>query len=240
MIGGVSRVTSHGGWNRTAKIPRNLSTGFLPGSVFLVQSSETSALPALQRLEAEGLGPGRPDGWGHLLACHPIHLEKFAKRSSAMSSLSLVQRRAIDRYKEQLVPAAETLLDSAGVVQLKPNEFGDSQLRNLLAVAAETESPAVVVNFLRYQVGRDGKKKRAQGWASRLGNQGPLLGERFIEQLDGEEGCVGKVLAQLFSEEDHDPEERQLAKIELIRHFIGFASRYLTFLGLQRKHGGAA
>ena len=240
LIGGVSRVASHGGWNHRMKIPRNLFTGFVPGSVFLVRSKEPSALPALERLEADGLGPGRPDGWGHLLACHPIHLEPIIKRSSDMSSLDLAQRRAIDRHKEQLVPAAESLLETAGVAQLKPHEFGDSQLRNLLAVASETESPAVVVNFLRYQVGRDAKKKRAQGWASRVGDQGPLLGERFIEQIDGDQGCVEQILAKLFPEPDHDPEERQLAKIELIRHFIGFASRYLTFLGLQRKNGGAA
>jgi hypothetical protein len=34
-----------------------------------------SALPALAELEERGLGPGRPDGWGRLAACHPIHLD---------------------------------------------------------------------------------------------------------------------------------------------------------------------
>ena len=34
-----------------------------------------SALPALDQLETEGLGPGRPDGWGRLVACHPLHVD---------------------------------------------------------------------------------------------------------------------------------------------------------------------
>ena len=83
-----------------------------------------------------------------------------------MSSLTLEQHRAIDRCKEQLVPAAEALLDEAQGIEIG-RDFGHSQLRNLIAVAMETESPAVVANFIRYQVGRDTRGSNKGKWHSR-------------------------------------------------------------------------
>ena len=57
-----------------------------------------------------------------------------------MSSLSPVQRRAIDQAKEELVKAAEQLMERA---EVRPNDdFGHAQFRNLVAVAMETESPS--------------------------------------------------------------------------------------------------
>lgn len=145
-----------------------------------------------------------------------------------MSTLTLTQRRAIDRSKEALVRAAEELLDEARVTEIKSKDFGHSQVRNLIAVATETESPAVVINFIRYQMGRDSKKN---SWSNRGGMEGgPTLGERFIDEF--EKGSVATALAGLGIE--GDPLVRQLARIELIRQFLGFTSRYLKYLDLQR------
>jgi hypothetical protein len=147
-------------------------------------------------------------------------------------SLSTAQRRAIDRARETLVAAAETLLDESGVKPSK--DFGQAQLRNLLAVASETESPAVVLNFIRYQMGRD--KKDRKGWAH--GGEGARLGERFIAALgDGPEAAVGAALARVPGLTE-SPEAKQLARIELMRHFIGFASRYMRYLDLQKGDAG--
>jgi hypothetical protein len=75
-VHGVTRRQSHGGWSSRLSLPRSVGSHYVPGSVFLVQRSDgSSALPALRQLEAEGIGPGRPDGWGWLVACHPIHLD---------------------------------------------------------------------------------------------------------------------------------------------------------------------
>ncbi len=143
-----------------------------------------------------------------------------------MPSLSIVQRRAIDRAKEILVGKAEALLDDNEVI--RSGTFGHSQLRNLLAVAAETESPAVVHNFIRYQMGRD--KKDQKGWAR--GAEGSRLGDRFIAELSAEPGAaVGAALAAIPDLADQ-PLLRQLAHIELIRNFLGFAGRYLRYLEL--------
>lgn len=144
-----------------------------------------------------------------------------------MSSLSPAQRRAIDRAKETLVVGAERLLTEAKVSPSR--DFGHSQLRNLLAIATETESPAAVLNFIRYQMGRD--KRDQRGWAR--GEEGSRLGDRFIESLSDRPGAaVGAALATVPDLADQ-PMVRQLATIELMRSFVGFAGRYMKYLELQ-------
>ncbi len=147
-----------------------------------------------------------------------------------MSSLAFDQRRAIDRCKEQLVPAAEKLLDEAAVTELAPGAFGHAQLRNLIAVAMETESPAVVVNFIKYQIGRDSPRR---SWASARGEKS--LGESLIDDLQNPGGAIDEALKSIEGLEGDLA--RQLVRIELIRHYLGFASRYLKFLDLKGKGG---
>lgn len=73
---GVSRRGAHGGWNARARLPRGVASHYLPGSTFIVESADgASALPALTAIENLGIGPGRPDGWGRMIACHPIHID---------------------------------------------------------------------------------------------------------------------------------------------------------------------
>lgn len=147
-----------------------------------------------------------------------------------MRSLTLTHRRAIDRSKESLVKAAEQLLKDGNVVDMRQNDFGHSQLRNAIAVSLETDSPAVVLNFIRYQMGRASRNK---GWANVADERdGRRLGERFIDEI--EKGAIAEALRNR-PELEGDEELKQLAKIELIRHFMGFASRYMKFLELQRK-----
>lgn len=149
-----------------------------------------------------------------------------------MSSLNLEQRRALDRAKERLVPAAEQLLDSGGVVRLKPKDFGQAQMRNLIAVALDTESPAVVANFIRYQIGRDARGKKS--WAS---GRPRKLGELFLDEIESEGGVVRRILADLAGDSAvpfASDLSRQLARMELIRQFLGFVDRHLKYLGLQR------
>lgn len=144
-----------------------------------------------------------------------------------MTSLTLEQMRAIDRLKEDLVPAAEKFLDEAGVTAIAKKHFGDSQLRNLIAVANETASPAVVMNFIRYQIGRDTKTK---SWGRVEGDK--TLGQRLIDDL--EKGAVKDALGKVPGTKD-DQTVWQLAAMALIRQYLGFASRYLKYLDLQRQ-----
>jgi CRISPR/Cas system CSM-associated protein Csm3 (group 7 of RAMP superfamily) len=80
LLDGVARRRTHGGWNGRGRIPRQLQGVFAPGSVFVVKTTgQASILPPLEQLESRGIGPGRPDGWGHLVACHPIHVDCAVK-----------------------------------------------------------------------------------------------------------------------------------------------------------------
>lgn len=73
---GVARRQPHGGWNAELGLPRSLYSHYLPGSTFIVARPDgQSALPFLAELEDKGIGPGRADGWGRLIACHPIHVD---------------------------------------------------------------------------------------------------------------------------------------------------------------------
>jgi CRISPR/Cas system CSM-associated protein Csm3 (group 7 of RAMP superfamily) len=78
LLHGAVRRQTNGGWNAKIHLQRSISSHVLPGSVFVVRQREgRSALPALAELETKGIGPGRPDGWGRLVACHPIHVDCF-------------------------------------------------------------------------------------------------------------------------------------------------------------------
>ena len=145
-----------------------------------------------------------------------------------MSSLSAAQRRVIDLAKEDLVNAAEKLLKDSEVVPSR--DFGHSQLRNLGAVAAETDSPEVVLNFIRYQIGRDVRRDdtKSKGWARKTNEV--RLGERFLDALDSEKGPIRLALRKVKEEGSSNPHTDQLARMQLIRYFLGFATRYMKYL----------
>lgn len=142
-------------------------------------------------------------------------------------NLSAEQRRAIDRLSEGLIEAAEQLIESGKQLLEKTEgtsgKFGKSQFRNLSAVACETDSPRVVGNFVLYQMGRDQKRK---GWYKRL-EGGSTLGDLLIEQISDPKGIVIRTLSEI--PDLTSSEVKQQAHIELIRLFIGFATRYMTY-----------
>lgn len=140
-----------------------------------------------------------------------------------MISLNHAQLRAIDRAKEGLVEAAERLLGDTAIQAIDASDLGDSQFRNLLAVAMETESPKVVMNFIRYQMGRD---KAGRSWRKQC--PGGTLGQRLIDALTKDGNAIADALEGM-PDVKNDPELEQLARIVLIRHFLGFASRYRKY-----------
>ncbi len=76
LFSGEARRHHLGGWNTRSNLPRTAVGGFAMGSVFLVRTLDGSdAASALETTERQGIGPGRADGWGRVVVCHPIHLE---------------------------------------------------------------------------------------------------------------------------------------------------------------------
>lgn len=107
------------------------------------------------------------------------------------------------------------------------NELEEAQFRNLVRVAESTESPAVIKNFLRYQVGRDEKWGRGKD----------SLAEQIILDIDGNLMLEAEAIAKKASSTDI-----KLIRIELIRRYLGYGSRYLKYLKVEdkNKQGGAA
>ena len=139
------------------------------------------------------------------------------------------QLRALDRQKEHLVSAAEQLLLDAEILAIPQKDLGHSQLKNLLAMAAETESPKVVTSFVRYQMGRD---SHSESWARRNA-AGHSFGELLIAAV--ESGAVLSAVDAAASEVDGlEGPLRQMAHVHMLRHFLGFMGRYLKYLESSR------
>ena len=91
----------------------------------------------------------------------------------------------------------------------------EAQFRNLVRVADTTDSPEVIKNFLRYQVGRDSK------W----GKGKKSLAEKIVEDVDGR---MKKKADDLYKEIAGSNFKE--IWIELIRRYLGYGARYLRYL----------
>lgn len=65
------------GWNAAHGLPKEDDFAMVKGSAFLYTTSADRdiLLPWLQRIEAEGIGERRNEGFGRVIACHPFHNE---------------------------------------------------------------------------------------------------------------------------------------------------------------------
>lgn len=78
------------------------------------------------------------------------------------------RQQAIDRYTEEIVNMAEETLKQTRLEQLSES-LGNSQLSNLLGVTLETNSVAVIRNWVQYQMGR---RETLRAWKDTgLGNE---------------------------------------------------------------------
>lgn len=136
--------------------------------------------------------------------------------------VALKVQKGIRKTEDRLVLLIQAALD-------KPTSYSDleeSQFRNLVRVADTTESPEVIKNFLRYQVGRD--KKWGRGSDS--------LAEIIVLDI-GQKGKGGKILewAKEVAEEAGSPQALDDIWIELIRRYLGYGARYLKYLNSQKE-----
>jgi len=85
-------------------------------------------------------------------------------------------QRGIRQAEDALVIAVEDALNTCEYPTSGRDKLEESQFRNLVRVADSTESPEVVRNFIRYQVGRERKWGRGE----------KSLAERIIRDIDGQ------------------------------------------------------
>lgn len=128
--------------------------------------------------------------------------------------IELKIQKGIRQCEDDLVNWIQLALDK------KPTygKLEESQFRNVLRVAETTDSPEVVKNFLRYQLGRDNK------WGSGRNS----LAETIINDIDKNISTASQKIAK-----DANVTESVKVKeihIELIRRYLGYGSRYLKYL----------
>lgn len=143
----------------------------------------------------------------------------------------------IERQKPQLVGWAEKFVQDTKLYEEKPRKNGHgpaaerdhdgdeeerkkkhpqvsrSQLRNLLSAAQSGSAIAVLVNFLRYQMGRESRP-----WKHRESGEGL---ERLL--LDELQGLVDKAIPSRQTEERYELEAHLAAQL------LGFIIREYTY-----------
>ncbi|MGY2801175.1 hypothetical protein [Thermostichus sp. MS-CIW-25] len=137
------------------------------------------------------------------------------------SEQELKIQRQIRLAEDELVARIQTALDNfKGLSKLE-----EAQYRNLLHVAASTESSEVIKNFLRYQMGRDEKWGRGKN----------SLAEAIIQDIDNWIHQKALAIAQKAGVEERSPKVNEI-KIDLIRRYLGYGARYLKY---KREGGGS-
>jgi len=141
-----------------------------------------------------------------------------------MSATTIVHELALQasirRQMDAIVRAANAdaaLLEGAGLEK--------NQIRNVLNVAEESHSLAVVTNFIRYQMGRSGT-----GPAWRHERDEKVFGLHIVEQIESPTGIVARqtdaVLNQVQEQvEDISQEAINELRYDLMRYYLGYLHR---------------
>jgi hypothetical protein len=127
--------------------------------------------------------------------------------------IELKLQEEILKSEDALVKWIQTALDD----KQSYNDLEEAQFRNLVRVAATTESPEVIKNFLRYQVGREKKWGRGEG----------SLAEKIIQNIDTE---IQNQAKSICDSVNGSASKFKSIWIELIRRYLGYGARYLKYL----------
>jgi hypothetical protein len=131
---------------------------------------------------------------------------------SSQQKTDLTIQKGVRRAEEELVIWIQDALDNSDYPRDGRDKLEESQFRNLVRVSDTTESPEVVKNFIRYQVGRERKWGRGK----------KSLAERIINDIDDKI----KKKAKEISADLSDANVTEI-HINLIRRYLGYGARYL-------------
>jgi hypothetical protein len=130
--------------------------------------------------------------------------------------LELALQAAVRRCMDDVVRQA-----NADAMLLKGARMEKNQIRNVLNVADESRSLAVVTNFIRYQLGRSqtGPAWRHNGF-----------GLRVIEQIEARQGIVARQMERVLKQArervgDISAEKADEVRYDLTRHYLGYLHR---------------
>jgi len=125
---------------------------------------------------------------------------------------ALALQASIRRQMDAIVRAA-----NADAALLEESGMDKNQIRNVLNVAEESHSLAVVTNFIRYQLGRSqtGPAWRHNGF-----------GLRVIEQIESPEGIVARQAEKVLAQVGDVPSEKAAeVRYDLMRYYLGYLHR---------------
>jgi len=133
----------------------------------------------------------------------------------------LAVQKGIRQAEDDLVKWIEKALADGKYTKSGDKKLEESQFRNLLRVAETTESPEVIKNFLRYQVGREEKWGRGKD----------SLAEKIIDDID-------HALRQQAERIQKETNYKSLSEIwvKLIRLYLGYGARRLKYLNYKAEN----
>lgn len=147
----------------------------------------------------------------------------------------LALRKGIQGQMDTIVRAAT----NATLLLKGESKMEKNQIRNALNVADESNSVAVVTNFIRYQIGRS---RTREAW------QYGGFGLQVITDLEETQGAVPKAAQSAADEAKQELERRDIevsdewldalrqdAHQELMRYYLGYLNRAFTF-GTSKPH----
>lgn len=121
---------------------------------------------------------------------------------SAYSRIQMRIQKEIRRSEDCLVQWIEKALKETSYGKSGRDKLEESQFRNLIRVAETTESTEVIINFVRYQMGRE--KKWGRGEKS--------LGKRIIKNIKDELKRKTEDIVETVKEQEVEAERRRLKK----------------------------
>ena len=131
----------------------------------------------------------------------------------------LLIRQALDELDQQTVQRAEAVVDNTPGIAAR---LEDKQIRNIIAIADDTHSVAVVDNFIKYQIWRN---KPTNDW--RFGEQkGQGFGETVRADL--------LWLQSLAAQRARDEVKAEDLAIRLVRRYLGYLVRYFKYAKMQQ------
>jgi hypothetical protein len=151
----------------------------------------------------------------------------------------LVADDAVDRAMNTIIPEAERLVRDLFERYRKDHKLERSQFTNLVTVALETNSVGVVLDYVRYQIGRDTSGK---GWRIPLGQTS--FGAQLLEQLEGLRQRAGGLIdgaIRDFRDFRIEPSNRATEEMQvwmtLVRRYIGSLHRNFVYYEAKYKEG---
>jgi hypothetical protein len=135
----------------------------------------------------------------------------------------LALSEAVEIYSEQLVQWADATLSTEMMGQLNQNRMKLAQLNNFLGVTLEARSPAAVMNWVRYQMGR---RETERAW----GRSG------FGEQVSQDIGKIRRKLVKKIAKDVYAEPEKHLQEVHmaLLRRYAGYLKRWYVAKGGQQ------